>query len=301
MINRTMVRALTLGIATLPLLVGACSSSPESTAPDPSIEQPVAEVGTLALPLVAYANGNTYRIALNMQFYGPQWDYIYADPYGNETELTRTLYAGNYQAYVSFWQLYLEEADGALTPVSSTLVSNYFFDFSIQNNTTSTITLEFETDGVRVTAGYGNLVVDVNVTEVAPVCTALGTDCGPGYWCPPAELTGQQLACIYETGSGQVGDSCQSPVDCSANTSCFDFGSGAVCGALCLAADFGNACATGGTCTPQGVDYGVCVPDGGTPPTTGGSGPGPMPSVPPPMASTGVSQDAGSPAQDSGM
>jgi hypothetical protein len=63
----------------------------------------------------------------------------------------------------------------------------------------------------------------------------------------------------------ELGGACSSPRDCVGNSSCFTFEQDAVCAALCAREQFGQACAAGGTCVAQGVDYGVCAPDSPTP------------------------------------
>lgn len=258
-----------LGLSVALGLGAGCSESNDVA---PPVEEGNTETGTLSVPLVVTVGESVYRLSMYIYLYG---DYYYSsvqtDAYSDETSIRTSLPTGNYTAYMGGWQMYKEE-NGELFPVTSQLISDSYSYFSIQNNATSTLNYTFETDGVRVVIGAGNLVVNVEVTEIDPVCEPLGDSCGEGYWCPPAELTGKPLACLYTYGTAGVGDPCQSPTDCSANLSCFDFGAGPVCGALCLSEAFDEACASGGTCTRQGVDYGVCVPEGGRPPETGGGG-----------------------------
>jgi hypothetical protein len=99
------------------------------------------------------------------------------------------------------------------------------------------------------------------VNETPGACTPFGSDCPAGSWCAPPELTGAPLMCIAE-GLVAPGEACDSPYDCMGEASCFDFGAGALCTPLCSRAEFEQPCADGGTCTPQGVDYGVCSPSG---------------------------------------
>lgn len=257
-----------LGVGLLLALAPACSDGQAPT--EPTANDEVSETGTLNLPLVINVGDVTYRLSMSLVLFGTNaYDYIYTDAYSDETQIQRTLPTGDYYAYLNGWQLY-KEVDGELLPVSSQLVSSYYSNFSIQNNTTSTLNYSFVTDGVPVTIGQGNLIVNVDVDQVAPVCEPLGDTCGDYAWCPPSELTGLPLACMYLVGSGDVGDSCQSPTDCGANLSCFDFGGGPECGALCLKDAFDQECPTGGTCVAQGREYGVCVPEGGAPPGTSG-------------------------------
>ncbi len=56
------------------------------------------------------------------------------------------------------------------------------------------------------------------------------------------------------------------------DTSCFDFGTGPACAALCAADAFDAPCTGGGTCTAVGTACGVRVPEGGTLPGGGGEG-----------------------------
>jgi hypothetical protein len=69
--------------------------------------------------------------------------------------------------------------------------------FEILNGSTTTVSFQFETDGEIITMGSGGLAVAAKIDELAPICVPLGSDCGEGRWCPPAELTGAQLACRY--------------------------------------------------------------------------------------------------------
>jgi hypothetical protein len=262
-------KALLGGCMTALLLMSGIGCS-EANGVAPVEEQASPETGTLELPLVIEVGDNVYRLSMTLEVYGDfAWDSIYTDAFSEETSIQRALPTGDYNAYLSYWQLYKEDG-GEIFPVASTLVSSNYSYFTIHNNATSTLSYTFETDGVRVVVGTGNLVVNVEVNEVAPACEPLGDTCGEGYWCPPTELTGKSLSCNWVEGSGAVGDPCGSPRECGANLSCFDFGAGPVCGALCLATDFEDECATGGTCVPQGQDYGVCVPEGGTPPEVSG-------------------------------
>jgi hypothetical protein len=149
--------------------------------------------------------------------------------------------------------------------VQARLVSSTSPTFTIFNQTTTTVSFQFETDGQIVTVGAGNLNVDVAVEETAPVCSLLGSDCPAETWCAPTELTGAALRCIAE-GPVAAGAACRSPRDCAANTSCFDLGAGAVCVPLCEAADFNQPCDSGGLCTQRGIAYGVCEPSASNPP-----------------------------------
>jgi len=129
--------------------------------------------------------------------------------------------------------------------------------FSISNGTTTTLVYRFETDGVIVIVGAGELRVKVAVDEVAPPCTPFGTDCGEGTWCAPTGLTCAALACIA-SGTVAIGEPCSAPADCVASSSCIDLGEGPVCTELCPSSHFGEPCESGGTCNGATPDYGVC-------------------------------------------
>jgi uncharacterized membrane protein YgcG len=248
-------------LAAAPLIVVACSSdaSPvESTT-----------TGTLNLPLVTSAGGNIYRLDAIIYIYGPTYTQLYTSDDPNETTLSTVLQTGSYTAYLNNYQLLKRNEAGQFVPVSATLVSNYYAYFSIFDRTTTTISFQFETDGVIVQVGAGNLNVEVGVTETPPICNVLGDGCSDGLWCAPPELTGSPLACVT-AGSVAAGEACSGPTDCVANASCFDFGGGPYCAELCLKPQFGKACASGGTCVEAGSEYGICVPENGTLPGVGG-------------------------------
>jgi hypothetical protein len=244
--------ALVLGSIHGSLALFGCSEDP---APAPEPEQTAA--GSLSLPLLAQAGGHTYRLQGSMYVSGPSFTYL---DLGTDAEVvTTTLPTGSYYGYLYWWTLLRDDGSGNFQPVQATLLSSVSPSFSIFNQTTSTISFEFETDGQIVKVGSGSLRVEVAVSEKAPICTPLGDGCPDGTWCAPSELTGAPLACVAE-GAVALGEKCSSPLDCVAGASCFDFGAGPICARLCSSADFEQPCDEGGTCTAQGAEYGVCVP-----------------------------------------
>lgn len=247
--------------------VGACQS-------DTAGEQDPNVSGVLNLPLITMVGDTRYRLNGVLDVYGPTYVQLdtWNDPDG--TVLTASLMTGDYTAYLFNWTLERENEAGEFVQVSASLVSPPYANFTIFNASTTTISFQFETDGSIVSVGNGNLRVTFGVTEVPPVCTVLGDDCPEGNWCAPAELTGAgYLACI-PSGTVALGEPCTSPRECVANASCFDYGSGPVCGAVCLSEEFGAECGSGGTCAPVGTQFGACVPEGGTPPSSGSGGGG---------------------------
>lgn len=251
MIRSLLVKALFgLGVIQGSLFVSGCGSEPAS-------EQQPATTGTLSLPLRASAGDHVYRLIGSLQIYGPTWTYL---DLSEDTEVaTINLSTGRYDAQLNSWALYRDDGAGNLLQVSAMLVSTPYLSFEIFNQTSTSISFEFETDGHPVTIGFGALNVDIDVTETPSSCEPLGGDCPSGTWCVPPELIGDEVRCI-PAGPVELGAACRSPSECVANSSCFDFGSGAVCTELCASASFGLPCASGGTCTAQGIEYGVCAP-----------------------------------------
>jgi hypothetical protein len=241
---------LAVGLLSSALFVTACSGAPAS-------EQGEGTSGTLSLPLVATAGAHTFHLQGSMYVSGPVFAYL--DLSGDSEMISTVLPAGDYSTYLYSWSLTRDDGLGNFAPVNATLISSSSPSLSIFNQTTSTISFQFETDGQLVTVGSGSLHVDLDVNETPGACTPLGSDCPAGTWCAPPELTGAALRCIDE-GPMPLGEACSSPSDCVGNSSCFDFGAGTRCVALCSSSDFGQSCVDGGTCTAQGVDYGVCSP-----------------------------------------
>jgi hypothetical protein len=233
-------------------LISGCSTNAASES-----EEDAASTGTFNLPLLTQAGGNTYRLQGYLWLEGPSYAYLDIGP--ESDVVSTTLPTGTYNAYLYGQRLERDDGTGTFRPVDARLTSSSVVRFEIFNQTTTTVSFEFETDGQVVTVGAGQLYVDVDVVETPPICELLGSDCASGTWCAPSELTARPLACISE-GSVAEGEPCRSPLDCGANTSCFDFGSGPVCTRLCLQSEFEQACASGGICTPQGLEYGVCTP-----------------------------------------
>lgn len=237
------------------LIASACSSDSASEAP--------AETGTFSMPLLASVGAHTYRLQGGLYVYGPVFQSL--DINSDANVIAATLPTGSYTANLYTWSLTRDDGSGNFVPVAATMTSSSVPSFSIFNQTTTTLSFQFETDGQIVTIGAGQLNVAIDVHESALVCAPLGDDCPANSWCAPTELTGAALSCI-PVGPVAIGDPCSAPADCAANSSCFDRGAGPVCLPLCSRADFNQPCSGGALCTPQGTDYGVCLPgegDGG--------------------------------------
>jgi hypothetical protein len=231
--------------------LAACSASPETD------EQSV-QNGTLELPMVSHVNGHTYRLRGGYLYVnGPVYQYL--DLAVDAPKVSVSLPTGDYYAYLYQSGLERDDGNGNFIPVLATQLSSYYVPFQIFNGATSTVAFEFETDGVIVRVGSGTLDVRVDVTELPAVCTPFGSECGEGAWCPPTELTGEPRGCVA-AGPVSLGESCASPLDCVADASCFDFGSGPVCAALCDAGLFGAPCSQDAECVAAGREYGVCTP-----------------------------------------
>jgi len=231
------------------LLVSACSG-------DPATESP-SSTGTFSMPLLTTAGSHSYRLQGGLYVSGPTFQSFDLGP--DAQVLSTNLPTGSYYAYLYSWALSRDDGSGQFVPVSANLVSSSAPSFSIFNQTTTTVSFQFETDGQLVTIGAGQLNLTIGVHETSPVCTPLGADCPAESWCAPTELTGAALRCI-PVGPVAIGEACNAPNECAANSSCFDLGGGAVCLQLCSSAEFEQPCGSTATCTPRGTDYGVCVP-----------------------------------------
>jgi hypothetical protein len=215
--------------------------------------------GVVGLPLSLSANGANYLLA-NVEIFlsGPESAFLTeSDP--TEGSISMTLPTGSYTSFLESWTLEKDDGTGNFLPVIATLEGSAQQSFSVFNGTTTTLTYRFQTDGVIVTAGEGQLGIVAKVDQVPPLCTPFGTDCPGGSWCPPGQLVGGDVSCI-PAGTVALGQPCGQPTDCMANASCFDLGAGPVCTALCPASAFNGPCDSGGTCVPTGADYGVCSP-----------------------------------------
>jgi hypothetical protein len=237
-------------ISSVPLAAGCGSEA--SRGADERADQ-----GEVSLPLVTTTNGSVYRLNVFLALCGMECTFLSSSDDPNETAITALLNTGTYNASLQFWSLEKRADDGSFLPVQATLLSSPFSSFQIFNGTTTTLSYQFKTDGITVTVGRGSVKVVADVTETPPVCTAFGSECAEGSWCPPSELTGAFPACIA-AGNLAIGAPCGDPASCGANASCFDVGTGAVCLALCAAAEFDQPCPSGGTCEPAGTTYGIC-------------------------------------------
>jgi hypothetical protein len=235
-------------------LTGACTVSPGTP-------EEAAESGTLELPLLSSTNGHTYWLTGYMYVSGPSFSYV--DLSGDSQVLSLPLSTGDYAAQLYSWTLLRDDGSGTFIPVTAALLSSSYVPFSIYHGAKTTLTFEFETDGVVVQVGAGTLDVRVDVNETAAVCTPFASDCGEGAWCPPSGLTGASRECVP---AGELGDGepCAGPFDCAADSSCFDFGQGPVCADLCDPSGAGVGCSPDAECVPVDSEFGVCTPsDGG--------------------------------------
>ena len=242
------------------LLLGATAACGANVPEDAgrSTASPEAESGSLSLALTTSVGSHVYRFSQFQVLLYPEYFWLQSSG-SSESVLTTTLQTGQHQAYLYGWALERDDGTGRYAPVNATLVSSSSVTFEILNGSTTTVAFQFETDGEIVTMGSGTLNIAGRVDERPPVCTVLGDDCGEGAWCPPAGLTGAPLAC-RAAGNVAVGEACEAPADCVANSACVDSGTGPLCSALCAPAAFGAACPSGGQCVAVGIDYGVCSP-----------------------------------------
>jgi hypothetical protein len=253
--NKNQVRIVGRVLVSAALICAATGCAMDSTGNGSE----AAHMGELKMPLRAVAGEHTYVLSNVGLSVSPGYQWFSADQ--NERLLLIELAPGDYSATLESFTLNRELPSGELSPVEAQLVSDQRVNFSIFNDTTSTISFQFETDGQIVVVGTGELRVVASVEETTPICSPLSDDCGEGLWCAPSELTGQTLACL-PAGGVAVGEECSSPTDCVANATCLRFGGGEPsCTALCGSEDFDQSCSDGGTCRARGQDYGVCEPE----------------------------------------
>jgi hypothetical protein len=249
------IAATILTMAVFATTAGACG--PSDVAPAQA-----AETGRVALPLVTQANGHTYRLRnVFLAISGPEFVQLFDPGDQSQMALSTSLVTGAYTAFLfSGWTLERDDGTGTFSPVVATLISSSAVGFTIFHGATSTVTYRFQTDGVIVTVGAGDVRITASVDEVGAVCTPFGEDCGTGAWCPPTSLTGGPRACMA-AGATSLGAPCASPTECVADASCFDVGAGPVCMALCPPSQFDGLCGNAsGTCQAVGAEYGICRP-----------------------------------------
>jgi endoglucanase len=232
------------------IVATACSGNSSS-------REKTQSTGSVSLPLVTVTGASKYRLEnVVIDFNGPVFVPPLTESNLNEAVLSTTLPTGSYEAVLVNWTLSKDDGQGNFKPVVASLEQNNE-PFTVFDGTTTTLVFRFQTDGIIVTVGSGELHVTAAVDPVPPICTVLGDGCAPGTWCAPAGLTGAPLACI-SAGTVSVGQPCAGPTDCVANASCFDLGAGPVCGAMCSNGSLDTPCDTGGTCLPGGTDFGIC-------------------------------------------
>ena len=116
-----------------PLPIIACSNGKQ-----PSPNEAVA-TGTVQIPLVTQVNGSTFRLIASLSLYGPTYDTIYTGDDPTQTVITKTLQTGSYTAYLADWTLQKLDKDGNFKAVSAYLSSDYYVNFTIYNQSSTTI------------------------------------------------------------------------------------------------------------------------------------------------------------------
>src|SRR5947207_11700242 len=140
-------------IATALLIAGSLVASACSGGSDAAPSRIAS--GNLSLALTANANSHTYRLTnVSLYIYGNTTSTFLTtsnDP--SETSLSATLPTGSYNANLYGWTLERDLGDGQFAALPATLVSNPYVGFGISNGTTTTISFQFQTDGIVVTVG----------------------------------------------------------------------------------------------------------------------------------------------------
>jgi hypothetical protein len=215
--------------------------------------------GSLTIPLLTTVGTNTYRLDAVFVISDAQGVVTTLTTSGDEPVLSTMLPPGSYSATIqSFTLSKKDDATGTFSPVTATVVASTE-PFTVFNDSTTTVTFQFQTDGTAVSTGSGTVNIDFGVTETGAQCTVLGPGCPDGFWCAPPALTGAPLACI-PAGTTPIGAACKSPLECVPPSTCHDFGAGPICTALCTPDEFGGPCATGGSCVEADPSYGLCTP-----------------------------------------
>jgi hypothetical protein len=214
--------------------------------------------GTLSIPLQTSVGSSKYRLDAVFVISGAQRD-VTLTTSGDEPVLSTTLPSGGYSALLQSFTLSKDDGTGTFDVVPATVASSTE-PFTVFSDSTTTVNFQFQTAGVTVPLGSGDVKITFGVTETSGPCTALGAGCPEGSWCAPPALTGMSVACV-PSGTTPIGAACNSPLECVGPSTCHDFGAGPVCTSLCAPDEFGTTCATGGSCVETDPSYGLCTPE----------------------------------------
>jgi len=128
-----------------------------------------ANVGTVTIPLQAQVNGTNYRLEAVFEITGPQGvTTLTTTP--DQPVLTTTLPTGQYTAVLESFTLFKDDGSGTFNAVEATVESNTQ-NFTIADHSTTTISFQFDTDGVIVPVGSGNVDITFGVTDTS--CTPI--------------------------------------------------------------------------------------------------------------------------------
>ena len=193
--------------------------------------QQQAPSGTVQLPLTATVGANNYVLVGTFQITNSTGvtTTLSATSPSTVATLATTLSVGQYTiTLLPGWQLSLVSSSGVATPVQATLVSPATQTLNITSQQNTIVTYQFNSNGVLIQTGQGQLTVQLGVTENAGGATSAGGSSSTGGSSSGGSSTGTCSAPNQMCGTtcvnlstdaancGSCGHSCGSGATCSA-------------------------------------------------------------------------------------
>ncbi len=147
-----------LAVAVAATTLTACGTDQgESAAP---------HVGTVTIPLQAEVDGTRYRLGAVLDITGGQGGVTTLATTPDQPTLVATLPVGQYTATLVSFTLFKDDGTGTFHAVEATVESSSQ-SFGISNDSSTTISFQFDTDGTVVPVGSGNVNVTFGVTDTS--------------------------------------------------------------------------------------------------------------------------------------
>jgi hypothetical protein len=202
--------------------VAGCALEPGSGTDEVSSTDGTSNTGTVRLDLQGQAqNGTLYRLRLATFTISSTPPITLSSDGANATATTisQALPAGSYLVTLQNGWVLDKVVGATATPVQATLTSAQSQMFGIQPGASTSVTYQFQTNGVTVTTGTLNIGIGVTETDGGAPSFCMPA-CPANTWCGPSPTGG--AACLTP-GSAPLNGMCSTApmgVTCAANLLC---------------------------------------------------------------------------------
>jgi hypothetical protein len=202
--------------------------------------------GTVRLPLTATVGANNYVLSGTFVITNSTGvtTTLSSTSASTAATLVTTLGVGQYTiTLLPGWQLSIVSASGTTSPIAATLISPATQSVNITNQQNTIVTYQFNSNGVVIETGQGQMTVQIGVTENAGGTTSAGGSSSTAGGASNTGGTATSTGGLTSTGGQSSSGVCNSPNQ-TCNGACVNLSTDtANCGSC------GHSCGSGATCS----------------------------------------------------